>query len=114
MIFSKFYNLMIFLIFLFLLLIPSPFKDSFSSIKKILDCNGVFTLIIHIKSQISPLVCPHCGAYSLVLFLDIVPTLREMEVIDTQYNGYITAYKRTQITDELHQLFGFRTDYEII
>ncbi len=34
-----------------------------------------------------------------------------MEVIDTQYNGYIPAYKRTQITDELHQLFGFRTDY---
>ena len=45
---------------------------------------------------------------------EILKTLREMEVIDTQYNGYIPAYKRTQITDELHQLFGFRTDYEII
>ena len=45
---------------------------------------------------------------------ETLKTLREMELVDTQYNGYIPAYKRTQITDELHQLFGFRTDYEII
>lgn len=44
---------------------------------------------------------------------EILTTLREMELVDTQYNGYIPAYKRTQITDELHELFGFRTDYEI-
>lgn len=37
-----------------------------------------------------------------------------MEVVDTEYNGYIPAYKRTELTDELHQIFGFRTDYEII
>lgn len=45
---------------------------------------------------------------------ELLKTLREMEVVDTQYNGYIPAYKRTEITDELHQIFGFRTDYEII
>lgn len=45
---------------------------------------------------------------------EILKTIREMEVVDTQYNGYIPAYKRTQITDELHEIFGFRTDYEII
>lgn len=45
---------------------------------------------------------------------EILKTLREMEVVDTQYNGYIPAYKRTEITDKLHQIFGFRTDYEII
>lgn len=45
---------------------------------------------------------------------EILKTLREMEVIDTQYNGYIPAYKRTEITDKLHELFEFRTDYEII
>lgn len=45
---------------------------------------------------------------------EIIKTLRDMEVVDTQYNGYIPAYKRTEITDELHNIFGFRTDYEII
>lgn len=45
---------------------------------------------------------------------EIIKTLRDMEMVDTQYNGYIPAYKRTEITDELHQVFGFRTDYEII
>lgn len=45
---------------------------------------------------------------------EIVKTLREMEVVDTQYNGYIPAYRRTKLTDELHEIFGFRTDYEII
>ena len=37
-----------------------------------------------------------------------------MEVVDTQYNGYIPAYKRTEITDEIHKVFGYRTDFEII
>ena len=45
---------------------------------------------------------------------EILKTLRGMELVDTQYNGYIPAYKRTKITDDLHELFGFRTDYEII
>lgn len=45
---------------------------------------------------------------------EILDTLREMEMVDTQYNGYIPAYKRTQLTDDLHKLFGFRTDYEIL
>lgn len=45
---------------------------------------------------------------------EIIETLRDMEMVDTQYNGYIPAYKRTRLTDELHTLFGFRTDYEIV
>ena len=28
--------------------------------------------------------------------------------------GYLPAYTRTDITDFLHETFGFRTDYEII
>lgn len=44
----------------------------------------------------------------------LLKTLREMEVVDTQYNGYIPAYTRTEITDALHEKFEFRTDYEII
>lgn len=45
---------------------------------------------------------------------EIIKTLRNMEVVDTNYNGYIPAYKRTMLTDELHEKYGFRTDYEII
>ncbi len=45
---------------------------------------------------------------------EIIEALRDMEMVDTQYNGYIPAYKRTRLTDELHTLFGFRTDYEIV
>ena len=28
--------------------------------------------------------------------------------------GYIPAYTRTDLTDALHEAFGFRTDYEIV
>ena len=45
---------------------------------------------------------------------EILNKLRDMDMVDTQYNGYIPAYKRTRLTDELHTLFGFRTDYEIV
>ena len=34
--------------------------------------------------------------------------LRELEGV-----GYIPAYTRTSLTDELHKVFKFRTDYEI-
>lgn len=45
---------------------------------------------------------------------EIIKTLRNIEVVDTNYNGYIPAYKRTILTDELHEKYGFRIDYEII
>ena len=28
-------------------------------------------------------------------------------------NGYIPTYTRTELTDELHKEFNFRTDYQI-
>lgn len=28
--------------------------------------------------------------------------------------GYLPAYTRTDLTDILHETFGFRTDYEIL
>ena len=45
---------------------------------------------------------------------EILKTIRDMEMVETQYNGFIPAYRRTKITDDLHENFGFRTDYEII
>lgn len=44
----------------------------------------------------------------------ILKTIRDMEMVETQYNGYIPAYRRTEITDALHEMVNFRTDYEII
>lgn len=29
-------------------------------------------------------------------------------------DGYIPTYTRTDLTDDLHKKFGFRTDYEIL
>lgn len=44
----------------------------------------------------------------------ILDTLRGMLVTKTPNNiGYIPSYTRTEITDALHETFGFRTDYEI-
>lgn len=43
----------------------------------------------------------------------ILTTLRNMNMIETKGDGYIPGYIRTNLTDDLHELFDFRTDYEI-
>ena len=37
----------------------------------------------------------------------------KMTLLNTA-NGYVPSYTQTEITDFLHQTFGFRTDYEFI
>lgn len=44
----------------------------------------------------------------------ILQTLREMKVREMLGEGYIPTYTRTELTDELHEAFGFRTDYQIV
>lgn len=45
----------------------------------------------------------------------ILNTLRSMQLtLLSRESGYIPSYKRTDITDELHKIFGFHTDYEFI
>lgn len=44
----------------------------------------------------------------------IISALREMNMLICPGYGYIPAYSRTEITDALHDAFGFRTDYQII
>ena len=44
----------------------------------------------------------------------IIEKLREMEVYEEKGSGYSPAYVRNDLTDNLHELFGFRTDYEIV
>ena len=43
----------------------------------------------------------------------ILKTIRNMNVIELKGDGYIPGYTRTDITDDLHDIFDFRTDYEI-
>lgn len=44
----------------------------------------------------------------------IISTLKKMDVCRLDEYGYIPAYRRTELTDKLHKIFGFRTDTEII
>ena len=45
---------------------------------------------------------------------EIIETLREMNLQSNIGNGYIPTYTRTDLTDTLHEKFGFRTDYQIV
>ena len=45
---------------------------------------------------------------------DIISTLRKMNFVDIQEQGYMPTYKRTKLTDRLHDISGFRTDFEFI
>lgn len=49
--------------------------------------------------------------YTIETTLD---TLKLMQVCEIEGYGYIPTYKRTDLTDELHEKFGFRTDTQII
>ena len=44
----------------------------------------------------------------------ILHTLRDMSAYRLRDLGYLSAYTRTEITDALHDAFGFRTDYEFL
>lgn len=45
----------------------------------------------------------------------ILETLRGMQMtLLSKESGYIPSYKRTKLTDKLHSIFGFRTDFEFI
>lgn len=43
----------------------------------------------------------------------IINCLRNMNLLFERSKGYLPAYTRTSTTDELHDKFNFRTDYEI-
>ncbi len=45
---------------------------------------------------------------------DILDTLRNMNFLAVNGEGYIPTYTRTNLTDALHERFGFRTDYQIV
>lgn len=45
---------------------------------------------------------------------ETIKTLRNMDMMILPGEGYIPTYTRTDLTDALHDVFGFRTDYQII
>lgn len=44
----------------------------------------------------------------------ILDTLKAMNFADVEEQGFIPLYKREKITDDLHDMFNFRTDYQFI
>lgn len=45
---------------------------------------------------------------------EIIKTLRDMDMREVKDEGFIPCYKRTKLTDALHENAGFRTDYELL
>jgi len=44
----------------------------------------------------------------------IIKELRGISFLEVSSEGFIPAYTRTDFTDSLHDVFGFRTDYQIL
>lgn len=45
---------------------------------------------------------------------EILSKLKEMNFADIEEQGFMPLYKRSQLTDALHDICGFRTDYQFI
>ena len=45
---------------------------------------------------------------------EILKKLKEMDFYEVKGEGYIPTYTRDDLTDDLHDAFGFRTDYQIV
>lgn len=44
----------------------------------------------------------------------IINTLKDMNFFEITGESYILTYTRNNLTDSLHDVFGFRTDYEMV
>ena len=45
---------------------------------------------------------------------EILEKLKEMDFYKVKDEGYVPAYIRDDLTDDLHEAFSFRTDYQIV
>ena len=45
---------------------------------------------------------------------ELLDTLKAMNFVEVQEQGFVPTYKRESITDALHVACGFRTDYQFI
>lgn len=46
--------------------------------------------------------------------VEIIKALKDMNFYEVKGEGYLPTYTRTDFTDDLHEAFGFRTDYQIV
>lgn len=46
--------------------------------------------------------------------LYIIIHIRNLNFLEAPTGDYIPTYTRTDVTDALHEAFGFRTDYEVL
>ena len=44
----------------------------------------------------------------------IIRGLKSIKFLKLDDSGFLPAYTRSDFTDDLHEAFGFRTDYEIL
>ena len=44
----------------------------------------------------------------------LLHTLKDIKFTDIEEQGFMPVYKRQEITDDLHETCGFRTDYQFI
>ena len=51
------------------------------------------------------------GAYTTE---QLIQTLRNIKFADVEEQGFMPVYERNEITDDLHEACGFRSDYEFI
>ena len=45
---------------------------------------------------------------------EIIETLRSIDIKQENHDSYSPNYIRTDLTDDLHEKFGFRTDFEVM
>ncbi len=45
---------------------------------------------------------------------EVITGLRDMNFLELKGEGYVPTYTRTDFTDALHDVFNFRTDYQIV
>jgi hypothetical protein len=45
---------------------------------------------------------------------EIITGLKDMNFYEVKGEGYVPTYTRTNFTDDLHEVYGFHTDYQII
>ena len=45
---------------------------------------------------------------------ELITGIRNLNFLETPTGDYIPTYTRTDVTDALHEAFGFRTDYEVL
>jgi transposase len=45
---------------------------------------------------------------------ELIETLKDLNFMELNGDGYVPVYKRTDITDDLHEKFNFRTDTQIV